>query len=250
MLIVQLFEPSRATYSYLIADLTAGAAALIDPVPQRLEDDARLLRSQRLDLFYVLETSVRPDDASSAFALRALYGSKVVRPNAHRDLWGDVLVGEYDALVLGKYRINVTGAPSSSPDCVAYVVVDEGVAFTGDMLALRGEANDPSDEGAARRLYRNVHDRLFRLPEDTLVYPSRLRPGGLSVSTIGAERARDFTLRDAVTEDEYVALVKEAQAASAGGTLQPAPGHRGLAASTAVGRPRMGSLALLHPPIP
>jgi rhodanese-related sulfurtransferase len=61
------------------------------------------------------------------------------------------------------------------------------MAFTGDALLVRAAGRTDFQQGDATRLYHSVHDKIFALPEDTLVYPAHDYQGR-TVSSIGEEK--------------------------------------------------------------
>ena len=54
---------------------------------------------------------------------------------------------------------------------MTYVMVDRSMAFTGDCLLIRGTGRTDFQEGDPRLLYRSVHQQIFSLPENCLLYP-------------------------------------------------------------------------------
>ena len=60
--------------------------------------------------------------------------------------------------------------------------------------------------GDAATLYRSVHEKLFTLPDDTLVYPGHDYQQR-RVSSVGQEHARNPRLGGGKTLDEFVAIM-------------------------------------------
>lgn len=79
--------------------------------------------------------------------------------------------------------------------------------FTGDALLIDGCGRTDFQDGDAALLYRSVHDRLFALPDDTLVYPAH-DYDGRRVSTIAQERQRNPRLGGGRSLAEFVAIMQ------------------------------------------
>jgi glyoxylase-like metal-dependent hydrolase (beta-lactamase superfamily II) len=93
---------------------------------------------------------------------------------------------------------------------MSFVVAAEGQpmrVLTGDALLVRGCGRTDFQEGDARTLWRSVHENLFALPDDTLVYPAH-DYRGFTVSTVGEEKRYNPRLGGAMTEDAFVHLMK------------------------------------------
>jgi glyoxylase-like metal-dependent hydrolase (beta-lactamase superfamily II) len=77
--------------------------------------------------------------------------------------------------------------------------------FTGDALLIDGCGRTDFQNGDAASLYRSVHERLFPLPDETLVYPAHDYLGR-RVSSIGQEKTRNPRLSGRSLA-EFVALM-------------------------------------------
>ena len=78
--------------------------------------------------------------------------------------------------------------------------------FTGDALMIDGCGRTDFQNGDAATLYRSVHDKIFSLPDDTLVYPGHDYQQR-RVSSVGQERARNPRLGAGKSIDEFVAIM-------------------------------------------
>jgi glyoxylase-like metal-dependent hydrolase (beta-lactamase superfamily II) len=94
-------------------------------------------------------------------------------------------------------------------DCHHSYLVDTGthkMVFTGDGLLIDGCGRTDFQSGDATTLYRSIHDKLFTLTDDTLIYPGH-DYSGRRVSTIGQEKARNPRLGGGKGEAEFVAIM-------------------------------------------
>jgi rhodanese-related sulfurtransferase len=67
------------------------------------------------------------------------------------------------------------------------VLDDHSVAFTGDCLLIRGSGRTDFQEGDAAAMYRSIHEQIFTLPDDCLLYPAH-DYRGLTVTSVAEER--------------------------------------------------------------
>lgn len=196
MLIRQLFDQASCSFSYLLVDEPTRRAALVDPVREQLERDLTLVRQLEAQLCYVLETHVHADHITSAAALaeqtRAVTcASELGASCASRHL------RDGDTLALGHSALRVLATPGHTKDSLSFYA--PGHVFTGDALLVRGTGRTDFQEGDADTLYASITDRLFGLPDQTLVWPGHDYHGH-SHSTIGEERRFNPRLADKTRE--------------------------------------------------
>ena len=204
----QLFDRESSTYTYLLADLEVREAVLIDPVEGRFERDAKLLEELGLELLYTLDTHVHADHVTGAGLHRERLGARSVVSRPAGVACADVLVEEGDRIAFGRYALEVLETPGHTAGCVTYVLRDgpRVQAFTGDALFVRGCGRTDFQQGDAATLYRSVHEKLFALPDHTLVYPGHDYRGH-TVSTIGEEKRYNPRLKLGTTVEAFVATM-------------------------------------------
>lgn len=209
MLMRQLFDESTHTFTYLLADETSGDAVLIDAVAEQHERDQTLLRELGLTLRYTLETHVHADHVTAASAHRKAVGAKTVVSKAGGAPCADVHVEHGDRIAFGAHEIEVRATPGHTAGCVTYVVRDgdRTFAFTGDALFVRGCGRTDFQGGCAVTLYHSVHEQIFSLPDDTIIYPGHDYRGHCC-STVGEEKRLNPRLRLAIDEETFVATMQ------------------------------------------
>jgi glyoxylase-like metal-dependent hydrolase (beta-lactamase superfamily II) len=204
MIFEQFFEPVSSTFTYLLACEKTRQAVLIDPVESETAGYLAALRERRLSLVYTLETHVHADHVTAADALRKRLGSKSV---VHRDAGaqcGDLLVTDGIHLTVGSLDIEVRYTPGHTNGCVSYYVGDR--VFTGDALLIDGCGRTDFQQGDAGQLYDSIHNKIFTLPDTTLVYPGHDYRGN-TVSTVGYEKRQNQRLGRAISRDAFIALM-------------------------------------------
>ena len=206
MIFRQLFEPVSSTYTYLFGCEQTGQALLVDPVMPAWERDLAALNALGLKLAWTVETHVHADHITSALKLKQEAGSRIAYPAASRVPCADALVEEGRELRVGSVALHPIFTPGHTDDHFSYLV--DGRVLTGDALLIDGCGRTDFQNGDAARLYASVHERLFALPEDTLVYPAHDYQQR-RVSTIAQERDRNPRLGGGRSLEAFLALMRE-----------------------------------------
>ena len=208
MIFRQLFEPVSSTYTYLLACEETGQAALIDPVLETVERDLALIRGLGLTLASTIETHIHADHVTGAGRLRALTGSKAGFPTLSGADFTDFTISEGNPIAIGALQLRPLYTPGHTDDHHSYVVDSNGATrvFTGDALLIDGCGRTDFQGGDATTLYGSVHQKIFGLSDDTLVYPAH-DYNQRHVSSVGQERARNPRLGGGKSVDEFVAIM-------------------------------------------
>lgn len=186
MLFRQLFDKESSTYTYLIGDPETKTAILVDPVLEQVERDLQILRQLGLTLGYCLETHIHADHITGTDRLRSLTGCLGIVPENAAVTCADQYIADGNMLELGNVQIRAIATPGHTDSHMAYLVNDTHL-LTGDALFIRGCGRTDFQSGDAGSLYDAITEKLFRLPDDTLVYPGHDYQGQ-TVSTIGEEK--------------------------------------------------------------
>ena len=189
-----LFEQDSSTFTYLIADSVTREAAIIDAVDSMIDRDIALIKELELDLKFIMETHIHADHITSARPLKKTFPlAKIVIgiENIDAEACADIMVGEGHILPIGKHEIVAIETPGHTPGCMSYFV--DNKVFTGDSLLIRSTGRCDFQGGAASTLYHSIQ-KLFTLPDSTLVYPGH-DYNGFTVSTIGEEKEFNSLIR-------------------------------------------------------
>lgn len=206
MLFRQLFDPESSTYTYLLADEATREAVLIDPVLEQVERDLSLLEELDLKLVHALDTHVHADHVTALGTLRERTGARTVLSERSGVGCADVYAKDGDRIRFGACELEVRETPGHTDGCVTYVTSDHSMAFTGDALLIRGSGRTDFQQGDARHLYRSVHEKIFTLPEQCLLYPGHDYKGR-TVTSVAEEKRHNPRLGGGRTEDEFVEIM-------------------------------------------
>lgn len=188
MIFRQLLEPVSSTYTYLLGCPATGDAILIDPVVNSMDRDLQVLQSLGLRLAYTLDTHIHADHITAALELKKRTGSKIGAPAYDRLPCTDFGIEEGRPLQVGSVSVSGLHTPGHTDGHFAYVAGER--VFTGDALLIDGCGRTDFQNGDSEALYRSVTQKLFALPDETLVYPAH-DYAGRHVSSIAQERARN-----------------------------------------------------------
>lgn len=204
MIFQQLIEPDTHTLTYLLGCARTRRAVLIDPVACQVDAMIETLARRELDLIFTFETHVHADHITGSGLLRERLGSKSV---LHRDAGtrcADLLVTDGVLLQVGDLEIRVVHTPGHTASCISLWVADR--VFTGDTLLIGGCGRTDFQDGDAGALYDSIHEKLFSLPPDTLVFPGHDYHGN-TVSTIRQEMARNPRLGGGITREAFIDIM-------------------------------------------
>ena len=206
MIFRQLFEPESSTYTYLLGCPESGETVLLDPVLETVDRDLEAVRALGRVVTYALETHIHADHVTGACKLRALSDCRIAGPAMDELPCRDVGVREGEPLRVGALEIHPLFTPGHTDTHHAYLVRhgDTHRVFTGDALLIDACGRTDFQSGDSAVLYRSIHDKIFSLPDDTLVYPAH-DYAGRRVSTVQQERARNPVLRAGRTLEQFLA---------------------------------------------
>jgi sulfur dioxygenase len=206
MIFRQLFEPVSSTYTYVLGCAETGQALLVDPVLPAWQRDLAALNALSLKLAFTVETHVHADHITAALRLRRETGCRIAYPAASRVPCADLAIEEGGELRAGGVTLTPLFTPGHTDDHFSYQL--DGRVLTGDALLIDGCGRTDFQNGDAATLYRSVRERLFTLPEDTLVYPAHDYQQR-RVSTIAQERSRNPRLGGGRSLPEFVRIMRE-----------------------------------------
>ena len=219
----QFFLGCLAHASYLVA--SEGIAAVIDP--QRDVDiyiDRAKEKGVRIE--HIIETHLHADFVSGHHELAQRTGARIYLGASSGAAFPHTAVKDGDSIRFGNCRFDFIQTPGHTVESVCIVLTDLAeparpkAVFTGDTLFV-GDVGRPdlsanhTPQDLAAMLYRSLHEKLLRLPDETQVYPAHgagslcgRQMGSERSSTIGRERASNYALQ-ARSSDEFIHLLTD-----------------------------------------
>ena len=189
----QLFDTTSSTFTYLISCEKSKECILIDPVLEQIDRDTTLIKSLGLKLTHAINTHCHADHVTSTGTLQSSYDFKTLiskNSGAKADI---LLNGNKEFIHWGiNQKLQVLSTPGHTSGCISLYEATLGV-FTGDALMINGCGRTDFQDGDSEQLYDSVHEQLFTLPLNTVVYPAHDYNNKTS-STIGIEKESNSRL--------------------------------------------------------
>ncbi len=234
------FDRPTYTVSYVVADPDSNRCAVIDSVLDYDPDAGRtstgsadkladFIRSNKLEVEWILETHVHADHLSAAPYIKQQLGGQIaIGANVVtvQNVFGDVfdvedgfqrdgrqfdkLINDGDTLMIGNLKLAAMHTPGHTPACMTYVIGN--AAFVGDTLFMPdfGTARTDFPGGDASTLYQSIQKILALPPETRLFmchdYKAPNRDEFAWETTVADEKASNVHVHDGVTEQEFVAF--------------------------------------------
>lgn len=207
MLLEQYFDIETSTYTYLIADIKARTAALIDPVNTAVEFYLSVLNKHKLTLHCVLDTHTHADHISANGTLRDQTGCITLLGREAQATCIDKTLNDGDALNVGSLSIQVLYTPGHTDDSYSFYLNEQGQGylFTGDTLLINGTGRTDFQNGNAEKQYDSLFNILLCYPDDTIVYPGH-DYHGVKKSTVAQEKANNPRLQ-VMDKAHYVSIM-------------------------------------------
>jgi len=206
MIFDQLFEAESSTYTYLLACEKTREAILIDPVLETVERDAKIMRELELKLIYTIETHVHADHITGADKLKKLFHCKTILSKHANISCADILVSEGDVVKFGEHQLKVLETRGHTDSCMS--LYTNGMVFTGDLLFIRGTGRTDFQQGNSQLMYQNIHQKIFKLPPETKIYPGHDYKG-MSYSTVAQELKFNPRVGGGKTEQDFIKIMQE-----------------------------------------
>ena len=207
MIFRQLFDPVSSTYTYVMASGRGREALIIDPVKELLDHYLRLIEDLDLKLVRAIDTHTHADHITALGDLRDRTGCVTIMGEFTKAACVSQSVREGERINVDGIRLGAIYTPGHTDESFSFVLNPDRpeAVFTGDVLLIRGTGRTDFQGGDPHKSWDSIVNKLFRLPDDTTVYPAHDYKGWMA-SSIGEEKRANPRLAGK-TEADYVQIM-------------------------------------------
>jgi sulfur dioxygenase len=201
--IFRQFHAKDGQLSYLFADSITRNAAVLDPhlILERYYID--LIVHLDLKLKFVIETHTHESHFSAAPLLCEATGAQWIMSHLVAGTVQAQAVKHGEYVFMGEEYFSVLETPGHSTCSMCYRWRDR--VFTGHTLLVDRAGDCGRPDADALKLHESIMQRLYVLPEDTIVFPG-VETDGCWESTIGFERKHNREVSMRTSLDEFATL--------------------------------------------
>lgn len=207
MLFRQFFDSDSSTYTYLLASAVGREAVIIDPVKQQVVQYLAAIEQLDLKLVKAIDTHTHADHITGLGALRDATGCISIMGQYTKAECVSAQVLDGEKLDIDGVVLQALYTPGHTDESFSFVLMPESprAVFTGDVLLIRGTGRTDFQNGDPRKSWDSIHDKLFKLPDCTLVYPAHDYKGW-TASSIAEEKHHNPRLVGK-TREQYIDIM-------------------------------------------
>jgi sulfur dioxygenase len=208
MLFRQFFDSTSSTYTYLLASARGREALLIDPVKEQVPQYLAAIEALELKLVHAIDTHTHADHITGLGDLRDATGCVTLMGEFTKAACVSQNVRDGEPVQLDGVTLQALYTPGHTDESFSFVLdpARPRAVFTGDVLLIRGSGRTDFQNGDPEKSWDSIVNRLFRLPDETLVYPAHDYKGW-TASSIGEEKRHNPRLAGK-TRAQYVEIMR------------------------------------------
>ncbi|MEK6805747.1 MAG: MBL fold metallo-hydrolase [Pseudomonadota bacterium] len=189
MIFRQFFERDSSTYTYLIASGIGREAVILDPVKEHVGQYLTAIDQLDLKLVRAIDTHTHADHITGLGDLRDATGCITLMGEFTNAACVSQHVKDGDVLDIDGIRLRALYTPGHTDESFSFALDPDKpkAVMTGDVLLIRGTGRTDFQNGDAARSWDSIVNILFKLPDETLIYPAHDYKGW-TVSSIGEEK--------------------------------------------------------------
>jgi len=184
-------------FSYIIADETAGEAAVVDS-SFNAGEISKVLKAKGFTLKYIINTHGHSDHTAGNSELASGFKAKVVAYKLSKAPF-DTAVEDNEIIPVGNILLKVIYTPGHTQDSLC-LLVDGKKLLTGDTLFVGECGRTDFPGGSSKSMYDSLFNKLMKLDDAVEVWPGH-DYGAKASSTIGEERKTNYTLEPRSLKD-------------------------------------------------
>lgn len=238
MEIKTFFDKRTSTLTYVVFDPKTRDAIVIDPVLdynhhsgqfwlESYELVSDFIKSQNLNLHFVLETHVHADHLTSSRYFKEEFGASVAVSSEitkvqktfstllnmkEVSLTGaefDCLLEDGQKLDAGSIQIVTLSTPGHTPACMSFLV-NEKFLFSGDALFMPDSGNGRCDfpMGSAEDLYESTVNKIYKLEDDVQIFVGHdYQPDGRPLrfqTSVKESKESNIRINQNITKEDFI----------------------------------------------
>ncbi|HUH64902.1 MAG TPA: MBL fold metallo-hydrolase [Syntrophales bacterium] len=202
MFLHQMQVGRMAVFAYIVGDQASGEGLVIDPAGE-VNRLVKTATDNEITVKYIVNTHGHVDHMTGNAEMKAKTGAQIVvhkddaelvmfmpapifrMHGAEKSPHPDVVVNDGDEIKVGEISLLVIHTPGHTLGGMS--LYTEGYVFTGDTLFVESVGSTAFPGGSWPTLRHSIMERLFTLPDDTVVLPGH-NYGRMPSSTIGHEK--------------------------------------------------------------
>lgn len=237
ILIKDFFDADTSTYSFIVADQTSKACAIIDSVLNYDLSSGKISTKsadQLVDFIttngfipeWILETHIHADHLTAAAYLKEKFPTAKTAINAKiknvLKFWAeifndhdtkldgsqfDVLLEDGQVFQIGTLNCKVIQVSGHTPACTIYNI--ENNLFVGDVIFMPdvGTARTDFPGGSAKEAYDSLQ-KILSFPDETKIYCGHDYPTAgrkeNCVSTVGEQKKNNILINEKISKEEFI----------------------------------------------